>query len=125
MKKKILKLTCATILSCTTVTTFATANNTKSEITQSTTITETFHVYGNCGMCKKTIEGSLKNVEGIEKAVWNQKTKMMEVVYQKDKISLDDIKNKIAEVGYDTDEFRATKKAYNKLAGCCKYERPK
>ncbi|MBL4592870.1 MAG: heavy-metal-associated domain-containing protein [Flavobacteriales bacterium] len=86
--------------------------------------TDTFKVYGNCGMCEKTIEGALKDVKGIDKAEWNQETKMMEVVYHTHDISLDEIKKKIAEVGYDTKAFRATEKVYNGLPGCCQYERP-
>ena len=38
--------------------------------------TETFKVWGNCGMCKKTIEKSLK-VKGISSAEWNKDTKMI------------------------------------------------
>ena len=86
--------------------------------------TETFKVYGNCGMCEKTIEGSLKDVNGIEKADWNKETKMIEVVYHTHDISLDEIKKKIADVGYDTEEYRASEKVYNNLPGCCQYERP-
>lgn len=86
--------------------------------------TDTFKVYGNCGMCKKTIEGALKGVKGIAKADWNKETKMIEVVFHTHDISLDEIKKKIAEVGYDTDEHRSTKKSYSNLPGCCQYERP-
>ena len=86
--------------------------------------TETFKVYGNCGMCEKTIEGSLKNVKGIDKADWNKETKMMEVTFDPEVISLTEIKQKIADVGYDSDEVRASEKAYNKLPGCCQYDRP-
>lgn len=86
--------------------------------------TETFKVYGNCGMCEKTIEGSLKNVKGIDKADWNKETKMMEVTFDPEVITLTEIKQKIADVGYDTDEIRATEKAYKGLPGCCQYERP-
>ena len=86
--------------------------------------TETFKVYGNCGMCEKTIEGSLKSIKGIEKADWNKETKMMEATFDPAVISLKEIKQKIATVGYDTDEVRATNKAYNGLARCCQYERP-
>mgnify|MGYP000229943975 CR=1 FL=1 len=57
--------------------------------------TETFKVYGNCGMCEKTIEASLKNVKGIEKADWNKETKMMEVTFDSEVISLKEIKQKI------------------------------
>lgn len=86
--------------------------------------TETFKVYGNCGMCEKTIEGSLNGVKGIVKADWNKETKMMEVTFNEKEVSLDQIKMKIASVGYDTEEHRATKKAYSKLPGCCQYDRP-
>jgi copper chaperone CopZ len=86
--------------------------------------TETLKVYGNCGMCEKTIEGSLKNIKGIEKADWNKETKMMEVTFDSEVISLKEIKQKIADVGYDTDEVRATDDTYNGLPGCCQYERP-
>jgi copper chaperone CopZ len=86
--------------------------------------TDTFKVYGNCGMCEKTIEGALKGVKGIDKADWNKETKMIDVVYHTHDISLDDIKKKIAEVGYDTEEHRASEKVYNNLPGCCQYERP-
>ena len=87
--------------------------------------TETFKVYGNCEMCEKTIEGSLKNVKGIEKADWNKDSKIMEVTFDSEVISLKEIKQKIADVGYDTDEVRSSDKAYNDLPGCCQYERPK
>jgi copper chaperone CopZ len=86
--------------------------------------TDTFKVFGNCGMCEKTIEGALKDVKGVDKADWNKETKMIEVVYHTHDISLDNIKKKIAEVGYDTEEYRASEKAYNDLPGCCQYERP-
>lgn len=86
--------------------------------------TETFKVYGNCGMCEQTIEGSLSKVKGVKKADWNKETKEMKVTYNDKKISLDEIKQKIAAVGYDTDKFRASDAAYNGLHGCCQYERP-
>lgn len=86
---------------------------------------DSFKVYGNCGMCEKTIEGALEGIKGIDKADWNKETKMMDVVYHTHDISLDDIKKKIAAVGYDTEEYRASEKTYNNLPGCCQYERPK
>jgi copper chaperone CopZ len=86
--------------------------------------TDTFKVYGNCGMCKATIEGALKDVKGIEKAEWDIEAKMMYVTYDKKLISLDGIKKKIAAVGYDTDKFRASDETYGELPGCCQYERP-
>ena len=126
MKKQILSVATLCIM-------FLAINTTKaSESTENNFIsvnhddkeTDSFKVYGNCGMCEKTIEGALKGVKGVEKADWNKETKMIEVVYHTHDISLDDIKKKIAAVGYDTEEYRASEKVYNDLPGCCQYERP-
>ncbi len=87
--------------------------------------TETFKVYGNCGMCKRKIEGALSDVKGIEYANWDMESKAMTVKYEAGAISLDDIKAKIAAVGYDSDTHRAPDEVYNNLHGCCQYERPK
>lgn len=86
--------------------------------------TAKFTVYGNCGMCKKTIEGALKDVKGIRVAEWNQDTGQMTVTFNPHVLKLSDIKQKIADVGYDTDTHRAKEEVYNSLPGCCQYERP-
>ena len=83
-----------------------------------------FKVYGNCGMCKKTIEGSLSKQDGIVEASWDSETKIMTVSYQEAHITLDQIKKKIAKSGYDTEEFRAEKEVYESLHKCCQYDRP-
>lgn len=82
-----------------------------------------FKVTGNCGMCKKTIEASLKGKPGISSAEWNKDTKMMKVVFNPSKISEDQIHQKIADVGYDTDKKKASDKVYSSLPGCCQYNR--
>ena len=87
-------------------------------------VTEKFTVYGNCGMCKKTIEGSLADVDGISTAEWNMSNDEMTVFFDPKAISLEDIHAKIASVGYDTEEEKAPDEVYEKLHSCCKYERP-
>lgn len=87
--------------------------------------TETFRVYGNCGMCKKTIESSLKDIDGIKKASWNVVSKQMTVTFNPERISLIQIKEKIATVGYDTEDVKAETSTYDKLPGCCQYDRAK
>ena len=87
--------------------------------------TAKFKVYGNCEMCKETIEASLAGAEGIEEANWNVETNEMTVSFDSEVITLDKIKQKIADVGYDSDSHRAKDEVYNNLHGCCKYERPK
>ena len=85
--------------------------------------TETFKVYGNCGMCEKTIEKAAKGVKGVKKADWNKKTKMMEVTFDPEKTTMKEIHQAIADVGYDTKEVKAKDEVYNKLHSCCKYDR--
>ena len=86
--------------------------------------TKTFKVYGNCGMCKRTIEGSLKEESSISEALWDIDSGEMKVSYNSKSMTLGEIKQKIADVGYDTDTYRAKVEVYRALPGCCQYERP-
>jgi copper chaperone CopZ len=80
-------------------------------------------VYGNCGMCKKTIEKA-GNVKGIAKTVWNTETATAKITVDSTKTSVDAILQRIAAVGYDSDSFRAPDTVYENLHGCCQYDRP-
>ena len=91
-------------------------NNSKMVMTK----TETIKVSGKCEMCKARIEKAAK-VDGVTKAVWSDKTKMLTLVYNPMKVKSDDIQKKIAAVGHDTPKYKATDKAYNALPSCCKY----
>ena len=81
-------------------------------------------VYGNCGMCERRIEGALKELTGVRSADWSTETKLLSVSYDSKKVTLMEIKEKVASVGHDTDEVRAPDAVYNALHGCCKYDRP-
>jgi mercuric ion binding protein len=83
---------------------------------------ETFKVSGNCGMCKTKIEKAAKEA-GAKDATWNADTKDLTVSYKSSTTNTAKIQQKIAEVGYDNAGFKATSEAYDKLHGCCKYER--
>lgn len=85
--------------------------------------TETFKVFGNCGMCETRIEKAAKSVDGVSKADWNEETKILEVSFNESKVKLDDIHNAIAKVGHDTEKVKANIDVYNALPGCCQYER--
>lgn len=86
--------------------------------------TETVKVYGNCGMCESTIEKAA-NKKKISKADWNVDTKMANITYDSKKTTLDAVLKNIALAGYDNQSFLAPDAAYNKLPGCCKYDREK
>jgi len=86
--------------------------------------TEKFKVYGNCGMCEKRIEKAANSVDGVTSADWNKETKMIEVVLNESKTNVHKVHMAIAKVGHDTEMHKAKDEVYNKLPGCCKYDRP-
>jgi copper chaperone CopZ len=85
--------------------------------------TETFLVKGNCGMCQERIVKAAKSVKGVKKAQWNSENKMLTVSYDASKVKIDDIHNAVAKVGHDTQIAKADNTVYDKLHGCCKYDR--
>jgi len=84
--------------------------------------TETVKIYGNCDMCKTTIEkaGNVKNVATVE---WNKDTKMATLKYDDKKTNQDEILKRIALAGYDSEKFLAPDDVYAKLPECCQYNR--
>ena len=93
-------------------------------VAQPSSMSDTIKVYGNCDMCKASIEGSLKKKDGVLSKRWNVKTQDLTVSYDPSKITLLQIGQKIADAGYDNEYVTATDAKYNSLHGCCKYERP-
>ena len=73
-----------------------------------------------CDMCKRKIEDFLKYEEGVTKVVVYPKQKKTTVTYLTDRTNLENIKTAIANTGYDAEEVKAEKDAYNKLPACCK-----
>lgn len=84
--------------------------------------TEEIKVWGNCGMCKSTIEKAAK-AGGASTAIWNEDTKVLKVKYASSKTNGNKIQQKIADAGYDTRDLTAKDDAYNNLHECCKYDR--
>ena len=87
------------------------------------TKTEKFEVKGNCGMCESRIEKAAKSVDGVSSADWDKETKIVEVSFNPAKTDLKKIHESIAKAGHDTELHKASKKVYDKLPGCCKYNR--
>ena len=81
-----------------------------------------FTVYGNCEMCKNTIEKNLIQMKGVKKAVWTIKTQQLHIVFNSAIVNDDAIQQKISSIGYSTDKIAANLEAYNKLHYCCKVE---
>ena len=123
MKKLYLILiTTILILSC--------DNNKKTEtitVKHQTSITNpeiSFGVRGNCGMCKTTIQKAALSVDGVEEALWDMQTKVLDIRTNSnlDSITIK-IHNAVAKSGYDTELVLANSEDYNNLPGCCQYNR--
>ena len=84
---------------------------------------EEFEVAGNCGMCKTRIEKAAKSVEGISAAEWDKESKIIKVSFDSGKTDIHKVHMAIAKVGHDTKLHKASDEVYDKLPGCCKYER--
>lgn len=83
-------------------------------------VTETeFKVFGNCGMCKTRIEKAVK-IDGVKYAKWNKNTKMLKVAFESP-ATLDSLQKRVAEVGHDTEKYKANDEVYANLPKCCLY----
>ena len=82
-------------------------------------------VAGNCGMCEKRIEKAAYSVKGVKDAEWHVDCQDIHLVIDETKCSVDDVAKAIAAVGHDTGRIKADDAVYEKLHGCCNYERMK
>ncbi|MFN5912353.1 MAG: heavy-metal-associated domain-containing protein [Bacteroidota bacterium] len=72
-----------------------------------------------CGDCKNRIEEGLNYTKGVAFAELDLETKKVTVKFNSKKISLLQVKEKIASIGYSADEVKATQEAIQKLPACC------
>ncbi len=86
--------------------------------------TEIVKIYGNCDMCKTTIEkaGSKNKMAKVD---WNKDSKIATITFDSKTTNEDEILKRVALAGYDNEKFLAPDDAYAKLPECCKYERKK
>src|SRR3954467_5553147 len=84
--------------------------------------TDSVKVNGVCGSCKKRIEKAAMDAGAIT-ANWSDETQILSVKYDDSKTTLLGIEKKIASVGHDTRDVKATDQAYKSLEECCQYDR--
>ena len=82
-----------------------------------------FKVFGNCGLCEKRIEKAALAVDGVTLADWDKETKLIEVSFESSKTDIHKVHMAIAKAGHDTEMHKAKDEVYNKLSGCCQYDR--
>ena len=94
-----------------TTTNFAQSKNAKANI----------EVDGICAMCKERIEKAAIRTKGVKSAVWSIETHELKLIYDERKTDLKTISKKLASVGHDTKEVKATEEQYQSVHPCCKY----
>ena len=72
-----------------------------------------------CGMCENNIKKGLYKVKGVNSVTVDLDAKMGEVIFNPEKINQNEIEKSIAGLGYWANKTPASKKAYEKLDGCC------
>ena len=92
------------------------------QVSMAQTKTDKINVAGECGSCKKKIEKAAKS-GGATYALWNEDSKILIVKYNASSSNKAKIQQAIANVGYDTEDIKATDEAYKKLDKCCQYDR--
>jgi hypothetical protein len=75
-------------------------------------------------MDKRRIETAASSVEGVKLAVWDEYTQVLTLTYSVfKKDAVDNVQQKIAAAGNDTEKYRANDTAYQKLPDCCHHTR--
>ena len=74
-------------------------------------------------MCKDRIETAAKSINGVMSADWNAEKQMLHLSFNKNKTSLSKVEKAIANVGHDTEMFKANDSIYNALPECCRYRK--
>lgn len=87
--------------------------------------TEKFKVRGTCDQCKDRIESTVLAIKGVSFAEWDVETQMLAVTIDSQLVSVDELHNRIADAGHDTEKAKTEKKDYMQLPLCCRYQREK
>jgi mercuric ion binding protein len=73
-----------------------------------------------CDECKERIEKALAFEKGIKSATVNIENQIVTVVYYDKRTTAENVRQAIANIGYDADDVPAKKETYDKLPKCCK-----
>ena len=73
-----------------------------------------------CNQCKDRLEEKLNYTKGVKFAELNLPENTLEIKFNSEKISLEQVKQVIVKTGYDADDLKASSKAIESLPMCCK-----
>lgn len=80
-------------------------------------------VSGNCEQCQNRIQKAAYSVSGVKSAVWSIETHQLSLILNEEKTTILAVKTAIAKAGHDSEDIKASKESYDKLPGCCQYEK--
>lgn len=87
---------------------------------QETIAETTFWVRGNCPSCEKRIEKTLKKIDGVQEAEWDQESGNVKVTYDSAQTNQESMEKAVAAVGHATKEHKADQVVHDKLPKCCR-----
>lgn len=73
-----------------------------------------------CESCGSRLENAVYDLKGVKRVDVNDKAMTVQVVYNANKVTPQDIRQAIAATGYDADDVEAPAEAVAKLDDCCK-----
>jgi len=81
--------------------------------------TVVFKTSAQCGMCKERIEEVMNFVPGVKYAELNLKDMSLEIKFSTKKITVDELKKRVAAIGYTADDVEPKQEDVKKLPLCC------
>ncbi len=75
-----------------------------------------------CGNCAKTIKTAVTKLDGVEEVNADVDTKTVSVKFVPAKVNLEALEKAITGAGYDANDKKRDKDAYDKLDKCCKID---
>ncbi len=76
-----------------------------------------------CDMCAETIEKAMAYEKGVISTKVDAKKQLATIIYNPKKTNELKIKKAINMAGYDADDMKADKRAFDRLDECCKIDR--
>src|SRR5690554_2910394 len=89
-------------------------SNVNAQEKQPKTMEVTMQTSAECGDCKERIENKLNYTKGVIYSDLDVRTKKLTVKYRTSKITLDEIKTIVSNIGYTIDGVEANPEAVNK-----------
>lgn len=81
--------------------------------------TVVFQTSAQCGMCKERIEEVMNFVPGVKYAELNLEDMSLKIKYRTKKITADELRERVAKIGYTADDVKPKEADVKKLPLCC------